>query len=305
MIAAGTIADSDLLSSFFGPAAYFYARRTYTHSIPGLLVIIALAILFTRYLSKKQPEPFACLWLPLSLAATVHIALDLIQSEGTAVLWPVRSTRLAADWLPPIDVWILVLFTFGCFLPEFFRLITSEIGVKNRAPRGQHGALLALSVLVVYIAARALLHSSCIASLDPHSYAGESARRVGAYPEALSLLTWHGVVETHSSLCFAEVPAGFSASFDPESAGCLHKPEASPELASAQKTDVAQAFIRAVPFPRAAVAKSSDGAEVELRSMRDVAEHETTRRLGARISLDSKLRVTSEELLWLGELRLR
>lgn len=305
MILAGTLAEIDFLSALFGPAAYFAARRTFTHSLPGLLVIIILAIFFTRFLSKKQPEPVVALLLPLSLAAVLHLVLDLLQSEGVAMLWPFRSTRFAADCLPSIDPWILTLLILGCFLPEFFRLITSEIGVKNKAPRGRNGALIALSFLLVYLGARALLHSSSIASLEPHSYARESARKVGAYPDALSPFKWHGVVETRSLLCLAEVPAGFGKPFDPESVECLHKPEPSPELTAAQGTDVAQAYLRVVPFPRAAVAKSPDGAEVELRSMRDVAEHEVAHRIGVRITLDPRFAISSEEYIWARELRLR
>lgn len=305
MVFAGTVADIDLLTALFGPAAYFHARRTFTHALPGLLVAIALAVLWTRYLAKKQPESSRALVLPLSLAAVIHIILDLFQSEGVAVLWPIRSTRFAADWLPSIDPWILVLLILGCFLPDFFRLITSEIGVKNKAPRGRNGAIIALVLLILYLGARGLLHSNCIASLDPHSYAGESARRVAAYPDALSVFNWHGVIETQSLLCLADVPAAFGGPFDAESAECLHKPEASLELTAAQKTDVAQAYIRAAPFPRAAVAKSAEGSEVEIRSMRDIAEHETTRRVGVRIILDPRFGISSEEFLWLKDLRLR
>jgi len=305
MVLAGTLADIDFLSALFGPAAYFTARRTFTHSLPALLIIIALAVVFTRYLGSKQPEPLRAVLLPLSLAAALHIVLDLLQSEGVAVLWPLRPTRFAADWLPSVDPWILTLLILGCFLPEFFRLITAEIGVKSKTPRGRNGALVALCLLLIYLGARALLHSSSTASLDPHSYSGESARKVGAYPDTFSIFTWHGVVETQSLLCLVDVPTAFGKPFDPESAQCLHKPEASPELAAAQSTDVAQAYIHAVPFPRAAVSRSSDGAEIEIRSMRDIAERETIRRIGVRITLDPKLQISSEEFVWLKDLRLR
>jgi len=304
IIFAGVIADIDLLSALVGPAVYFVARRTFTHSLFGLLVVIALSAIFTCYLSRKHPEPLAALLLPLSLAAALHLVLDVLQSEGVALLWP-RPIRFAADWLPAIDPWILTLLILGCFLPEFFRLITSEIGVKNKTPRGRNGAVIALSLLLVYLFARMVLHSSSIASLDPHSYAGESARKVGSYPEALSAFTWHGVVETQSFLCLANVPAGFGKPFDPESAECLHKPEPSPELTAAQNTAVAQAFIRAVPFPRAVVSKTDGGAEVEIRSMRDVAERETTRRLGVRIFVGPGMEISSEQFVWAGVLRLR
>ena len=305
MIFAGTLADIDYLSLLFGPAAYFVSRRTYTHSFPALLVIFVLALLFTRWLSGSEPESIRALAFPLSLAAAFHLVLDVLQSEGVAILWPLRATRFAADWLPAIDPWILTLLILGCFLPEFFRLITSEIGVKNKTPRGRNGALIALSFVVVYVGARAFLHSSSEALLDPHSYAGESAHKVGAYPDGFSIFTWHGVVETQSLLCLADVPTIFGRAFDPESAECFHKPEPSPELTAAQNTAAAQAFVHAEPFPRAAVGKSADTAEVELRSMRDVAQHEAAHRIGVRVTLDSKLAVSSEQYVWANQLRLR
>jgi hypothetical protein len=305
IVCAGTVSDLDLLSAVGGPAAYFAGRRTFTHSLLGLIVVVALSALLAHYLDKKQPEPFSALLFPLAIAGAVHIVLDLCQSEGVALLWPFRATRLAANWLPAIDPWILALLIAGVCVPELFRLITSEIGVKDKRPRGRRGALVALAVILVYVGARAFLQSDSVAALDPHSYGGESARKVGAFPDSLSLFTWHGVVETQSLLCQVEVPAGAGKGFDPELADCLHKPDASPELDAAQKTDVAQAYLRAMPFPRASVARTQDGYEVVIRSTRDLAEHETRHRLAARILVDSRLGITDEEFVWLSEVRLR
>jgi membrane-bound metal-dependent hydrolase YbcI (DUF457 family) len=305
MLSAGSIADLDLLSALCGPAAYFAARRTLTHSLLGTLVVIALAILVTRYLSKKQIQPLSALLPPLAIAATMHVLLDLFQSEGVALLWPINSARFAMDWLPNVDPWILAILIAGILIPELFRLVSSEIGVKDKSPRGRNGAIVALALIVVYIGTRVMLHSGSLASLEPHSYHGESAHRAAAFPDALSILTWHGVVETHSLICQVEVPAGLGKSFDPESADCLHKPEASPAMDAAQKTDVAQKYLQAVPFPRATVAKTEDGYEVVLRSMRDLVENEAHHRVAARILLDSRFGISKDNLVWLSDTRLR
>jgi membrane-bound metal-dependent hydrolase YbcI (DUF457 family) len=305
MLFAGTLADVDLLSIWFGPAAYFTAHRTYTHSFLGTLVVIVLAILFTRCLSKKQSEAISSLLLPLSAAAALHVLLDFFQSDGVALLWPFRSSRFAMDWLPTMDPWLLAILLAGILLPELVRLVTSEIGAKNKSPRGRNGAFIALAFVAFYIGARALLHSGSMASLEPHSYRGESARRVGAFPDALTLLTWHGVVETQSLLCTANVPAGLGRSFDPDSADCLHKPEPSPELEVAQKTHTAQQYLRAVPFPRAVVLKTEDGHEVVIRSMRDLVEDRTRHRVAARILLDAHFVISIQELVWADDVGLR
>lgn len=305
MVFAGSIADVDFVSVLFGPAAYFTARRTFTHSLFGTLAVIFLALLFTLYLAKKQIEPLAALLAPLAIAAALHVFLDLLQSEGVALLWPFRPARFAMDWLPSVDPWILCFIICGILVPELLRLVSSEIGAKSKTPRGRNGAIVALALIVVYTGARALLHSGSVASLEPHSYHGESGRSVGAFPDALSILTWHGIVETQSLLCTVDVPVGPSSRFDLGNADCLHKPEASPELDAAQKTKLARQYLQALPFPRAAVARAQDGYEVVIRSMRDLAEGETRHRVAARILLDSKFGVSSEELVWVSDVRLR
>jgi membrane-bound metal-dependent hydrolase YbcI (DUF457 family) len=305
MILAGTFADIDLLSALFGPAAYFAAHRTYTHSFLCALLIVAVAIFFVLYLAKKQPENISSLFMPLAAASFLHIVLDLFQSEGVMLLWPFRTSRLALDWLPTIDPWVLAILIAGIFIPELFRLVTSEIGAKSKTPRGRNGAIAALVCIALYIGARAGLHSGATASLEPHSYQGESARRVAAYPDAFSIFTWHGVVETQSLLCTVSVPAGPGAKFDPEAGACLHKPDPSPELDAAQKTPIAREYLSAVPFPRALVEKTQSGYDVAIRSMRDLAEDEVRHRVAALIHVDSNFSVSSQELVWAKDVSLR
>jgi membrane-bound metal-dependent hydrolase YbcI (DUF457 family) len=305
ILIAGTIADIDLLSSLFGPAAYFALHRTCTHSLLGTIVVVALTALLIGSIARKPPQPISTLFLPLGVAALLHVVLDLFQSEGVALLWPFRLNRFAMDWLPTIDPWILAMLIAGILIPELMRLVTSEIGVKNKTPRGRNGAIGALSLIVLYIVARALLHAGSIALLEPHSYQRESARAAGSFPNALSIFTWRGVVETRSLLCTADVPSGLGRNFDPESAECFHKPDPSPELDAAQKAHVAEEYVRVAPFPRAIVAKTEDGYEVVIRSMRDVAEDEVRHRVAALILLDSKGAITDQQLIWTSDVHLR
>jgi membrane-bound metal-dependent hydrolase YbcI (DUF457 family) len=306
IIFAGTIADIDGLSALFGPAAYFTCRRTFTHSVVGTLAIIALSVLFVGYAGKRQRlEALSAVLPALAVAALLHVVLDCLQSEGVALFSPFTRKRYAADCLPTIDLWIIALLLAGILIPELLRLVTSEIGVKEKRPRGRNGALLALALIAAYIGLRVLLHGGAVASLDPHSYGGESARQVGAYPDTLSPFRWHGIVETQSLLCQAVVPAGFGKGFDPESAICVHKPEPSPGLDAAQKTDVAREYLQVMPFPRAIVARTQDGYEIVVLSMRDLAEQETSHRLAARIELDPRFGVSSEEFAWLKDVRVR
>jgi membrane-bound metal-dependent hydrolase YbcI (DUF457 family) len=305
MIFAGILADIDLVTALFGPGAYLAGHRTVTHSAPGTIAVIVLAALFTRRLSKKQPESWRVVLLAVTCAATLHPLLDLGQSEGLALLWPFRNTRFAEDWLPTIDPWLLAALIAGILVPELFLLVTAEIGAKSKSPRGRNGALAAFVLILIYLATRAILHSSSTAMLESRTYHGESARKVGAFPSALSLVTWRGIAETESLICLLEVPAASARNFDPEAADCLHKPESSPELDAAQKTAVAQNYLEVARFPRAAVAKTQNGFEVVLRSMVDQAQEERRHRVAAMIFLTPQYVVTGQTLVWLNDVHLR
>jgi len=79
-------------------------------------------------------------------------------------------------------------------------------------------------LVLIYVAARATLHGNAVAKLDAHTYRAESPRRLAAFADPVSLVTWRGVVETTTQICTVSVPAA-GARFDPESGVCLYKPE--------------------------------------------------------------------------------
>jgi membrane-bound metal-dependent hydrolase YbcI (DUF457 family) len=305
MLVAGTLADIDLVTVLFGPAAYFFGRRTYTHSVVGLLLIIAISAGIAFFCDARKKEKVATILGAVSLAAAIHLALDLCGSDGVALLWPFRANRFALDWLPAVDAWILALLLAGILLPELFRLVTSEIGAKEKAPRGRNGAVIALICIVAYIGVRGVLHSSAINLLDAHTYHSEIAQRSGAFATTSSPVVWHGVVETQSNLCVVAVPVSGAVRFDPEAGVCWHKPEDSAALAAAEKTDPVNKFLQATQFPRAGVTHLDASTLVVLRDMRDEAQVQTSHRIAVVVSLDAKSQVQSANFVWADELPLR
>jgi len=298
ILLAGTLADLDLLSSLFGPAAYLQAHRALTHSLLSTVAIIAIATLITVYFSRKEEQPLAVVLAATSCAASAHVLFDLLESDGVALLWPFNHSRYAADILPGIDPWILVVMLAGVALPELFRLVGSEIGAKNKSPRGRNGALIALSFTVLYIAARATLHVNSLALLEPHSYRGESPRRIASFPDTLSPFLWHGLVETQSLLCEIAIPTAPGSRFDPETNTCLHKPDPSPALSAAQSTPAAKLFLQSARFPRATVEKTLDGYLIVIRAAEDHAQNATRRSVHVLITTDLSGKVLAQSLAW-------
>ncbi|MGB2590024.1 MAG: metal-dependent hydrolase [Candidatus Acidiferrum sp.] len=328
-VVAGTIADVDRLSSYFGPSSFLAWHGTYLHSIlAAILIAVALpAILVAAILRgglgfelEVQPavvlvdDPrlmrnralrklvlelfFVCL-----LAALLHIAMDACQSGGVMLLWPFDSRRFAADWLPGIDPWILTILIGAVAIPELLRLVGSEIGAKSKKPHGQTGAIIGLVLLFVYVGARATLHSDVLAMMSSRNIHGETAHRVWAYPEPLSLFTWYGVVETESSLDEMDVNATDARDFDPDSSVRNFKPEASPALSAARNTEVAKRFLAAAQIPKASVEKTEAGYVVVLRDLRYAAAGERKHEVAAYFEFDRANRLTTQELVWARELR--
>jgi membrane-bound metal-dependent hydrolase YbcI (DUF457 family) len=321
LVLAGTLADLDLLTLFFWPRAYLSGRFTWTHSIVGTLAVIGIAGLVGWWFQSKSgplrkagptdagsAAPvayFSIESLAITISAILHVVLDLASSSGVAALWPLRQTRYAWDILPSTDPWILVLLLGGLLLPELFRLVSSEIGAKDKAPRGRRGGLIALALIAFYVGARATQHGNAVAQLDAHTYRGESPRRLAAFPDSLSLFTWHGVVETTSQICTADVPASSGSRFDPDSAVCVHKPEPSPALTTAQQTDAARQFLQAARFPKASVGSTEEGTEVVLRDVGDAAQQNSRFALAARVLLNPSGQAISQSIVWASDVRLR
>ncbi|MHB8499809.1 MAG: metal-dependent hydrolase [Candidatus Acidiferrales bacterium] len=323
-VLAGTIASIDWFSSYFGPSAYLAWHGTYTHSILAAIFISAVfpviffARILRRALSINEGVPkgnavsfdvrslrvliLGTFVLPLS-AGLLHIAIDACQFDGVALFWPFSLRRFAADWLPSLDPWILTILIAAIALPELLRLVGSEIGAKTKKPRGQTGAIVGLVLVFAYVGVRGALHSNVMALLISRTFHGETPHRVWAYPESLSLLTWHGVVETESALDEIDVNVAAPGDFDPDSSLRVFKPEPSPALETARSTSVARRFLATAQIPKASVKQTEVGYAVVLRDLRYTAADETKHEVAAYIELDRNTRVTTQQLVWARDLR--
>lgn len=313
MILAGVLADLDGTAAWFGPGAYLRWHRTYTHSLVGTLVVVAIGTFAALRWDRRGKDADSAadshdridvmgVVVAVLVAVIAHLVMDFWQADGVTLFWPLLGTRFAADILPGIDAWILALLNLGIVLPELFRLVGSEIGAKEKSPRGRNGALVALALLLIYVGARYLLQTNAVAQLDAHAYKGETPRRVGAFADTLSIFTWHGVVETSSMMCTVEVGVGPGHVFDADSAYCQHKPEPSAALGLAEKTPAAEEFLRVARFPKGTVERREDGYEVLIRAVQNAGESEVRQPVAARVVLDGRPVVREEELVWVKDL---
>jgi len=303
MIFAGTLADLDWLSAFFGPSAFLSWSGGPLHSIAGAIAIGFLVGILIRTYAKSRGLILSGVlwWLAPICAALLHVAMDTLLSSGVTLLWPISTKRIALDWAPGFDLWILILLVIGIFLPELFRLVSDEIGAKSKKPRGQGGAIATIVLITAYIVVRGILHASATMTMLERSYAGESPRRVAAFADSMSPFLWHGIIETESALHIVQVRSGPLANFDPETAVHIHKPEPSPILDAAQKTDAAKRFLATARFPKATVQRETEGFSVELRDLKYDALGQDSRAIVAEINLNPAGEVTLAVLDWRGQ----
>jgi len=300
MIFAGTLADVDSLSVLFGPSAFLSWNGGPLHSIVGAIAIgLLVGILIRTYAQSRGVRLSGVLWwLAPICAALLHVGMDALLSSGVNLFWPILTKRIALDWAPGFDLWILILLVIGIFLPELFRLVSDEIGAKSKKPRGQAGAVVALALMAGYFALRGTFHTSAALMIMQRSYAHESALRGAAFPDSMSPFTWHAIVETESSLHLVQVSTGPGANFDPENAVHIHKAEPSPFLDAAQKTEAARQFLAIAAFPKAIVQKETEGFSVELRDLKYDVLGKTSRAVEAEINLNAAGQVTFAQLEW-------
>ena len=299
-ILAGSAANLDQLSATVSPSAYLDWYRTATHSVLGTLAIAVVFSIAAAFATRRKanPDRFVVIFFAALATCALHVAMDLTQNEGVQLLWPFRAERYSADWVAHFDLWILVILLAGVLLPQLLALVTEEIGAKSKGPRGRVGAILALALVFIYIGARFILHGSAVALMDARTYRRELPRRVGAFAESDSPLHWHGIVETERAFYDLDVDLTPGASFNPDSAVVSYKPEMSPALEAAQKTEAARHFLQAAKFPKATVEKTDTGYRVEVRDLADQRDARSAPRIIAIIETDATAKVINEDFAW-------
>jgi membrane-bound metal-dependent hydrolase YbcI (DUF457 family) len=300
-IAAGVIADGDRLSALAGPAVYLAWYRTYTHSLLASMVIAAAGAAAYRWFASadlRKQLSGGVVFVAMLLAGWLHLAMDAAQWQGVELFWPFNEARIAADWLPTIDPWMLSILIAAIVLPELLHLVSSEIGAKDKKARGFAPAITVLGLLLLYTGLRAELHATAIAQLQNRAYAGESPRQAAAFSDFTSLVTWHGVSETENALHEVIVHIGSTRPSALDPGVNLYKPEASPLLREAQATEIAKRFLRVARFPKATVEKMDAGSEVQIRDLRYAAAGEIKREPMVAIDFDPVGKIISEEMRW-------
>lgn len=98
--------DFDIIGQFWGDYVYLKQHRVFSHSIPGL-VLLSLGI--SAVLSLFYPESYSMLFLWTFIGALSHTAMDLFNSYGVSLLWPLNKKKITLNLLTVFDPLLCIL----------------------------------------------------------------------------------------------------------------------------------------------------------------------------------------------------
>ena len=312
LVVAGVAPDLDFLSYFCGPSAYLRFHRGVLHSVLGSFLLVCVLALVFWAMARRGAAKTSDFKLPhvsflsaiviCGVGVVVHLFFDLASGIGVRLLWPFRQTWSGWDLVSTIDPWILVVLVLGLTVPEVLRLVSEEIGERKRGPRGRPATIVTLSLLLIYLGARAGLHSHAVDELNAREYHGAPALSSGAFPSSISPLAWRGVVSTDNDIEVIEISLTPGAGFDPERAVRHYKPEDSAALRAAQNTAVAKTFLGYARFPLASLEREEQGYQFLLRDMRFEAGDDGADNVTGHVELSGDLQVTRQEFRYVNGL---
>lgn len=130
LLVASNIPDIEVVKAFTGGRlAYLEAHRGPMHGTGGLLLAAGTAAavwMWQRHRAARRPASASpardASFLALLVAACVgvlgHIAMDLATSYGTRVLSPFSAAWFGVDWMPILDLFLLIVLSAGLLVAE-------------------------------------------------------------------------------------------------------------------------------------------------------------------------------------------
>lgn len=245
LILAANAPDVDVVSSFGGSLTFLHYHRNVTHALIALPILPVFCVLLVS-LAFRRRLPWMGAYVAAMIGVASHLALDLTNIYGVRLLEPFSGRWFRWDLTGVIDFWIWGVLLITTLAPMLGRLVNSEIGAATRSGAYRGFAVAGLAFLVLYNGTRYILHNRAIAILESREYAGASARRVAAFP-TMSLIRWRGLAETADSFVTEEID--LTREFDPSAGRTFYKPEASPAIDAANRSDVFQEYLRFAQYP--------------------------------------------------------
>ena len=186
LILASNIVDVDIFGSLLLSEPSWRYRRMWTHSIFTAPVLIIGGTLVFRLLFRQ-----ASIWQWLSvfsIGVLMHVFMDLINSYGVVLFFPVSRERIELAWVFIIDIYIWGILLCSLLLPRAAKLFRCSISIEQVSKA-------ALVLLLFYIAGCGALRALSLSILHQHGAAQLSNYSFSyVFPEPFGPWRFHGVL---------------------------------------------------------------------------------------------------------------
>ncbi len=266
LLVAANLPDVDVIAAAGGSLSYLDQHRGITHSLAAMPLLAIVPVLLAMAVGRSRAGWLAAYVLSL-IGLGSHLLLDWTNAYAVRLLLPFSGTWFHSDLNNVIDVWIWAALLLAVVGPLLGKLVSSEIGAKPSSGRGL--AIFALSFFLVYDFGRYLLHERALQALNSRIYEGAAPVRTGAFPGAVNPLRWIGWVETERLAIRFDM--NLASEFDPNSGTKFYKPDPSPALDAAKKTEAFRVLGNFAIYPLLMVSPTDEpegGSKVELRDER-------------------------------------
>lgn len=184
----GAIApDFDIVARIKGDYVYLKHHRVESHSAPGA---IALSIVITLILSfaygQWNPQE-VLLWTLIGTAS--HIMMDMFNSYGVALLYPLNRKKYSLNLLMIYDPVVLLI--------SFYTIFLSKKPVKE--------LLLMASIFLLYLYIKYLDKCRLRDRLKRHFQQEYDIQEISVMPSTLNPLKWDYIINTSCSYIVGEV----------------------------------------------------------------------------------------------------
>lgn len=120
------IPDGDIIYQYWGDYVYLKNHRGISHSIPGIaalsfIVAGIIRLFFTGY-------SFSSILLWTLMGCLSHIGLDIFNSYGASILWPIKSKKIGLGLLMIFDP-LLVICALGVYFNNIRNLSWTAVFV--------------------------------------------------------------------------------------------------------------------------------------------------------------------------------
>jgi membrane-bound metal-dependent hydrolase YbcI (DUF457 family) len=122
LLVASNLPDIDILAVAGGARKYLEWHRGITHGLIGLLALPILSAAIVEGVRRLNPRwrhaddaRFGMLVAVSLVGVIFHVLMDLPTSYGTRILSPFSWRWYAVDWMPIIDVYLLIVLGSGLF----------------------------------------------------------------------------------------------------------------------------------------------------------------------------------------------